>query len=467
MNWAELFQDAGLSEREARSVEILSSSKELKASDLAKKLGTNRLDAYNSLSRLTEIGLVNVTADRPMRFSCSSLPVLFERLIKDQRERIDRTSQSFEKLMSGAKSDHAKEDGAPSSDTNARFAVLKGREHIHKKVANFADEAEERLVLLLGRFGILHLCRSSGLDEVNSAAQRGVVVTVIAQLDRRTVRFYDQLDDAIEIRHTDEISSLGVLQDSNQVIQFLHVEENPVGRGRDDAALVIHSDVFNESHSDFVSAIWSKAVDFESAKKRFTEERIVDPLRLTVGQGSFLDQFRNALDVSSELPENDTPFNPKSFLASTREINQARAALQDGTVQSLKQLGIDINTMLRQVGQRIGEELAFSLRKIEGHVEFLSELMDWWEHAGLGELDYDSDPFFHINVQLAHPAIVDESNSLPLWELDDGIIEGALMARFPDTGNVRVRRETPEDAAGHTWRYTLIFIDEDLEENPE
>ena len=55
MNWAELFQDAGLSEREARSVEILSSSKELKASELAKKLGTNRLDAYNSLSRLTEI----------------------------------------------------------------------------------------------------------------------------------------------------------------------------------------------------------------------------------------------------------------------------------------------------------------------------------------------------------------------------------------------------------------------------
>ena len=179
------------------------------------------MDAYNSLSRLTEIGLVSVTADRPMRFSCSSLPVLFERLIKDQRERIDRTSQSFEKLMSGAKPDYDKEDESLTADTNARFAVLKGREHIHKKIANFADEAEERLVLLLGRFGILHLCRSSGLEEVNSAAKRGVVVTVLAQLDRRTTRFYDQLDDSIEIRHTDEISSLGVLQDMNQVIQVI------------------------------------------------------------------------------------------------------------------------------------------------------------------------------------------------------------------------------------------------------
>lgn len=467
MNWAELFQDAGLSEREARSVEILSSSKELKASELAKKLGTNRLDAYNSLSRLTEIGLVSVTADRPMRFSCSSLPVLFKRLIKDQRERIDRTSQSFEKLMSGAKPDYEKGEQSNSDETNARFAVLKGREHIHKKIANFADEAEERLTLLLGRFGILHLCRSSGLEEVNSAAQRGVVVTVIAQLDRRTVRFYDQLDESIEVRHTDEISSLGVLQDTSQVIQFLHVEENPVGRGRDDAALVIHSEVFNSSHSDFISAIWNEAVDFESAKKRFTEERIVDPLRLTIGQGSFLDQFRDALGVNSELPETDTPFNPKSFLASTREINQARTALQGGTVQSLKQLGIDMNTMLRQIGQRIGEELTFSLRKIEGHVEFLSELMDWWEHAGLGELDYDSDPFFHIVVKLAHPEDMDNPNSLPLWELDDGIIEGALMSRYPSTGNVRIRRESFEDADGPTWRYTLIFIEDSLDEDAD
>ena len=88
MDWTELFEEAGLSDREAKSLVILSSSKELKASDLAKKLGTNRLDAYNSLSRLTQIGLVNVTADRPMKFSCSSLPVLFKRLIKDQKSRI-------------------------------------------------------------------------------------------------------------------------------------------------------------------------------------------------------------------------------------------------------------------------------------------------------------------------------------------------------------------------------------------
>ena len=457
MDWVELFEEAGLTDREARSLVLLSSSKELKASDLAKKLGTNRLDAYNSLSRLTQIGLVNVTADRPMKFSCSSLPVLFKKLIKDQKSRIDRTTKAFESIMSGATEDALEADNA-REDTSAKFAVLKGRDHIQKKIGELANEAEGQVVLFLGRYGILHLCRSPSIDEINSAAERGAIVKVLAQLDRRTLKFFDQLHDSVEIRHSDEVNSLGVLKDQSDVIQFLFVEQNPVGRGREDAALVVSSEVFASSHYEFMMAIWNRAVDFDSAKKRFTEERIVDPLRLTIGEGSFLEQFREALDFSGELPDEDTPFNPDSFLASSSEINQARAALQDGTVFSLQQLGIDIKTMLRQVGHRIGSELAFSLRNIEGHVEFLSELMDWWEYAGLGELEYDTVPFFHIKVNLTHPPVQDR-DVLPLWELDDGIIEGALNSRYPEESNVRIRREE-DQSDDELWRYTLIFMED-------
>ena len=457
MDWVELFEEAGLTDREARSLVLLSSSKELKASDLAKKLGTNRLDAYNSLSRLTQIGLVNVTADRPMKFSCSSLPVLFKKLIKDQKSRIDRTTKAFESIMSGATEDALEADNS-REDTSAKFAVLKGRDHIQKKIGELANEAEGQVVLFLGRYGILHLCRSPSIDEINSAAERGAIVKVLAQLDRRTLKFFDQLHDSVEIRHSDEVNSLGVLKDQSDVIQFLFVEQNPVGRGREDAALVVSSEVFASSHYEFMMAIWNRAVDFDSAKKRFTEERIVDPLRLTIGEGSFLEQFREALDFSGELPDEDTPFNPGSFLASSSEINQARAALQDGTVFSLQQLGIDIKTMLRQVGHRIGSELAFSLRNIEGHVEFLSELMDWWEYAGLGELEYDTVPFFHIKVNLTHPPVQDK-DVLPLWELDDGIIEGALNSRYPEESNVRIRREE-DQSDDELWRYTLIFVED-------
>ena len=67
--WEELLYESGLNEREVNSIMILGNNPKMKASELAKELKTTRLDAYNSLSRLQEMGIVTVTADRPMLFS--------------------------------------------------------------------------------------------------------------------------------------------------------------------------------------------------------------------------------------------------------------------------------------------------------------------------------------------------------------------------------------------------------------
>jgi predicted hydrocarbon binding protein len=325
-----------------------------------------------------------------------------------------------------------------------------------KKIGTMAESSEERLVLLLGKFGILHLCRSPAIEMVNTAAKRGVVIQVLAQLDRRTIRFYENIDDSIEIRHSDDVSALGVLRDNCEVIQYLYVDENPVGKGRDESALLIESEEFADSHTNLVDAILSESVEFAVAEKRFSEERIVDPLKLTIGAGSFLDNFRQALGVEDKLPDEDTPFEPESFLASSREVNSARSFLQGGELQNLDILGIDLKQMLRQVGNRIGEELAFSLRGIDSHIEFLNEMMDWWEHAGLGDLSYEFDPLFQIKVGLTHPP-TENPNDLPLWELDDGIIQGTLKNRYPKSGTVKIIRDEGSGESDDLWRYTLLI----------
>tara|TARA_B100001741_G_scaffold237132_1_gene198085 strand:- start:241 stop:1629 length:1389 start_codon:yes stop_codon:yes gene_type:complete len=459
MSWTQVLQDAGLSQREADSVLILSATDQMRASELAKELGTTRLDAYNSLSRLQEMGIVSVSAERPMKFSCDKVDKIVMRLIEMQKQSLKRTESGLADLQSGKKENM---DGSSSKNeevSGPKFAVLKERSNIFSRVKNMAENSEEQLVLLLGQFGILHLCRSEALAEVNAAAKRGIVVNVLAQLDRRTIRFFGDLDESIQIRHSDDVSSLGVLKDHDEVIQFLQVEENPVGRGREDAALVIESRSFSITQSNLVEAIWDEAVDFEIAKVRFTEERIVDPLRLTVGEGSFLDSFRSALGFDDQLPDEDTPFDPQSFLASGSELNEARMELQSGRLESLRILGIDIGGILRQVGNRIGQELAFSLRSIDGHVEFLNEMMDWWVHAGLGEIDYELDPTFHVKVYLSEQQTENE-DALPLSELDDGIIEGVLSTRYPEEGEVAVRRE---DGDGDEYsRYHLLFRTDSL-----
>ena len=88
--WDELLLEAGLNEREVRSIMILGSRPKMKASELAKELNTTRLDAYNSLSRLQEMGIVTATADRPMLFSSLRINEAMEHIIQSRKQQLDR-----------------------------------------------------------------------------------------------------------------------------------------------------------------------------------------------------------------------------------------------------------------------------------------------------------------------------------------------------------------------------------------
>ena len=428
----------------------MSRKSNIKASELAKELDTTRLDAYNSLERLQRIGLVTTTADRPMRFSSPPLDSAVTHLIEIRKEQLKRIEQGLEDIQSGSKYSSPVEKNSP--DDEPKFAVLKERVHIMKRIEKMAESSQDEIVLTLGKFGILHLCRSSALQAVNEAASRGVKVRVLSQLERRTIRFYNDLHESIETRHSDDLDAQGALVDDFEVVQYLSMEENPVGRGKNDAALTVESESFAESQKNLLDTIWEEAIPYEVASKRFTEERIVDPLKLTIDSGSFLEKIREVLQISDDIPEGDTPFNPDAFLASGLEISDARRNLESGGIEALSAYGIDVRHLLRQVGNRVGQELSFSLRNIDGNIEFLSEMMDWWEYAGLGQLSYDIDPQFHILVD--HPSV--KPGSLPIQSLDDGIIEGALLSRYSDDPTVEITRTTIENSE-NSVKYEINF----------
>ena len=453
--WDELLLEAGLNEREVRSIMILGSRPKMKASELAKELNTTRLDAYNSLSRLQEMGIVTATADRPMLFSSLRINEAMEHIIQSRKQQLDRLVDGFDELSKGITETDASYEKQRRDIDDPRFAVLKERTHIYNRLQKMANDAEERLILLLGQFGILHLCRSpDALEAVNTAAVRGVVVQIITHLDGRTLRFFEKLDKSIDVRHSDELDSLGFVQDQAEVIQYLNIEDNPVGRGKEDAALIIESGPFSQAHRHLIDAIWEGAVPLATARARFTENQINDPLRLTIGEGSFLKNVSVALGFDGQLPEEDTPFYPDAFFAAGNEVNEARMRLTEGKLSNLKVLGIDIGRMLRQIGNRVGQEIAFSLRSIENDIEFLDEMMDWWEHAGLGLLQYDVDPQFHVVVGL-NPPPIDDVDALPMWEMDDGIIEGALSTRFAKEANVVIQRIDGNGHKDDLWRYLI------------
>ena len=135
---------------------------------------------------------------------------------------------------------------------------------------------------------------------------------------------------------SDELESLGFVRDNSEVIQYPNIEDNPVGRGKDDAALIIESSAFTESHLNLIDTIWENAVTFDTAVARYTDNQINDPLRLTIGEGSFLKNITTALGINEVLRlEGKIPhLTLKLFFAAGTEVNEARKQLTEGKLSN-------------------------------------------------------------------------------------------------------------------------------------
>ena len=460
IEWEELLIIAGLEKKEAEIVCLLNQNQNRKASYLAKELKLSRLDAYNTLSKLQEKGIVSATADRPMKFNSKTVNEAAKYLMNLKEQQIKLIKKGLNELDSKTKTKILSSESNNNS-LSPKFGVIKGRNHIFSKIEFMIESAQEKIFLSLGRFGILHLTKSSAIDALNLASKKGIVCQVVACLDKRTLKFYDELDESISLRHSENLNSQLCLQDQENVLQFLDVESNPVGKGRNDAALFVESKHFATSQLDLIETLWDESIKFEIAIKRYTEEFIADPLKLVIGEGSFLQQISSALNLE-ELPNFDTPFNIDNLEEVGNTISETRKKLSESSVSNLRLLGIDLNLMFRQIGNRIGEELSFSLNGIDNDFEFITEVMDWWEFAGLGELNYEINPTFRIIVDLDKSNDNDNDNKFPIWELDDGILEGALLQRFSQENNMNIQRTILENNPNQVM-YQILQLTQDLE----
>ena len=70
----------------------------LKASEIGKLVSISRMDAYNSLKRLNEMGLVLATFDKPMRFSGLQISDVFKQLIREKKQMLRRLQQHLNEI---------------------------------------------------------------------------------------------------------------------------------------------------------------------------------------------------------------------------------------------------------------------------------------------------------------------------------------------------------------------------------
>ena len=98
---------------------------------------------------------------------------------------------------------------------------------------------------------------------------------------------------------------------------------------------------------------------------------MTEPLRLSLGEGSFYEHFRNALMDGDGI---------KSSSNATLRKNGQELKLQENfETDTLSALGIDSSLLFDHIGNRIGQELAVKLQHIEDDNTFWNTIIDEWK----------------------------------------------------------------------------------------
>ena len=187
-NLIEKLVEAGLEEKQALLLIDLATQPPAKASEIGKRLGLSRMDAYNSLKKLQEKGLIKATLDKPIRFFGMTINEVFQQIIRTKEMDLRRLNENLESLTQSNNLPII--SNAHNADEDS-FSVLKDRHAILATVESMIAESEKHVWLLLGRWGILHLLRSGAMDALTDSLNRGVEVKLVICVDEKTIRFYD------------------------------------------------------------------------------------------------------------------------------------------------------------------------------------------------------------------------------------------------------------------------------------
>ena len=407
--------ESGLEEKHAQIIIDLASMPPSKASEVGKRVGISRMDAYNSLRKLQERGLVKATLDKPMRFAGMKINEVFSQLIKAREMELRRIQHHLDELQSGQAMAIMAASPDISDDT---FSVIKDRFHIMSTLETIFAEAEDEIWLLLGKWGVLHLLRSGAKQALEDAANRGVEIKIAAWLDKKTIRFFDQLDDQIEVRHHEELTLQGAFVDSEVGVQFVHVEENPTGRGKEDTALLIESPNFLQAQQELLKIQWSAGVSYSAARAKIIDGEITEPLQLSLGEGSFYQRLKQNLRESMG-----------SSNAILRREGEQLPSQFNSENSTLSLLGIDMPSVFETVGRRIGQELALKLQNIEDDAEFWNHLVDEWNELGMGRLELKGMPPEAIVIHNGKACGGNPMDAKVFCHMDQGVVQGLLSER--------------------------------------
>ncbi len=261
----ELLAQHGIPEKGARVYLAACRAGPQTASELARVSALSRVEAYRFIKQLAADGLLQANGGRPKRFAALPPEELLDRWIRTASDRVRRLEQDRNKILTDW------EDARTEFDERdpRKFAVLEGRDTIHRFLVKRIGTAE-RQVLLSANGSSLHRVIDAGTDRaLREARARGVKVRIVTEVTPQNLVDAKHLASFAELRHSaGPIMNRSVVIDRLGTLVYVSGEEGFGRTGEEQVALWSSATMFIQLARDYHRRMWAPG---ERAESRFVE----------------------------------------------------------------------------------------------------------------------------------------------------------------------------------------------------
>ena len=192
-----LLEDYGLSERQIKVYLLLLASGPLKLSEISYKAGLYRMQVYNILKQLIQMGLVEATLKRPITYTATSPKKALNLLLEENSARLERAKENqaflLEKLMSLAKT-------VPLNIPIPKFRIIQGRKQFIKAAKESYRQAKYQINNINTPPAIIR-GTVVGFDELaEECAKRGVKIRWLTDINAQNLNEIKKYSEYGEVR---------------------------------------------------------------------------------------------------------------------------------------------------------------------------------------------------------------------------------------------------------------------------
>ncbi len=291
------FSNYGLGEKETNLLMTLAKLGPIKASSVARNLGINRMAAYRMLSRLTDMGLLQVSAEKPMRFAVAPIEEILEILTKVAKERLDKMDHVKEGLIGRWKTMTPQVEG----EMENRFRIVQGREQIYNLIKRMCNSAEKDILIMTTSNDIVRM-RFAGVDDIlEESSRRGIRIRIVSELSSANLEAAERLMDFSEFRHI-RLGGAGrlVITDEKEILTSLAFDDSISLKTENDLGLWTDGKQYIMMLRDLFQQTVANSTPGEETLRAIKSGKPVEELRIVRGEKEFENVRENLVTSAKE-----------------------------------------------------------------------------------------------------------------------------------------------------------------------